>query len=157
MVTPRSAPTWTAARTREGSWWGTSAAKCTPPPPFADRAEGPTIGSPLVVGKYGAGNSVFLYRDTFAMQHSGLDPDTCSGPHGPLAEYMDAGRMVLEFDASGVPGIGELYSDEGHAFHGLPLIGFGATVVEAPSMHFGPSAIGLEQPIARRTRYDGER
>jgi hypothetical protein len=146
---------------REGQTTSGWMMKCTPPAPRPERL-GPMLDSALGVIAFadasllGSGRAQAL---TYARSHwcvqGGLAPARLPGA-------FDSGRVTLQFiEGPRAPisnaGFGRLVSDEGHVFHGIPVIGVGLTGVINENVAPGVIAnYGIEQPIAHRSRYSAE-
>jgi len=145
---------------REGSRPDLAASKCTPP--FSVPHLGPVIDAPLVKLKLGD-RSTFLSPNARPLTYAVRDRSDCA--IGGLVEQtlpaagIHSGRVTLQFvDGPRAPldaaGFGQLISDEGHVFHGMPVIGTAATAVVNFNARPGVMAnYGLDQPIVRRAGY----
>jgi hypothetical protein len=135
--------------------------KCTPPAPRPARL-GPALDSEL---------NVVAFTETSLLGSERAQVLTYARPHlciqggqgaASLTGAFDSGRVTLQFiEGPRAPisnaGFGRLVSDEGHVFHGLPVIGVGLTGVINGNVIPGVIAnYGIQQPIARRSRHSAE-
>jgi hypothetical protein len=121
--------------------------KCTPVPPRPQQF-GPVIDDSLVVARFAASSLLGSDRAQ-SIEYAEYLSMICYARQIPVWERLLAGSFSLDFDSLTDHGIGRLVSDEGHVFHGLPVVG--AAIARAVNGNVGGALAnyGITQPLTR--------